>query len=238
MERHLGKVEVPGSIPGGGSDMFKSKREKEIIENYKKHLSVALHCMELFIEQLNSLFSGDWEKINEIERIIYRKEREGDKLRRKNEYLFSEGLLFPSDRMLFINLSEEIDKVIDKIQQVSRILTLRKPSQEAIEFLKDPRVMKYLEVTKKSVETLYSSAISLLESREASLKKAHEVEEYESEADELKLELLRKLYSEERKINILSLLQLEKLILWIDAISDKAEDASDVIILITSKMKA
>ncbi|HHE75507.1 MAG TPA: DUF47 family protein, partial [Candidatus Aciduliprofundum boonei] len=159
--------------------MFKSKREKEIIENYKKHLSVALHCMELFIEQLNSLFSGDWEKINEIERMIYRKEREGDKLRRKNEYLFSEGLLFPSDRMLFINLSEEIDKVIDKIQQVSRILTLRKPSQEAIEFLKDPRVMKYLEVTKKSVETLYFSAISLLESREEALKKAHKVEEYE-----------------------------------------------------------
>ncbi len=238
MERHLGKVEVPGSIPGGGSDMFKSKKEREIIENYKKHLSVALECMKLFIEQVNALFDGNWERITEIEKEIYAKEREGDELRRKNEYLFSEGILFPADRMIFINLSEEIDKVIDKIQQVSRILTLRRPSQEAIDFLRDSSISEYLEYTKKSVETLYLAAISLLENYRDSLKKAHEVEKYESRADELKLELLRKLYGEERKMDILSLLQLEKLILWIDSISDKAEDASDVIVLITAKMKA
>lgn len=237
VERHLGKVEVAGSIPAGGSEMFKTKKEKEVIENYKKHLSIARECMDLFSRQIFELFRGDWEKINALEKEIYEKERLGDELRRKNEYLFSEGLLFPADRMLFLNLSEEIDKVIDKIQQVSRILTLRKPSEEAINFLRDSSIHEYLKITKKSVETLYESAIHLLENREMALKKAHEVERYESKADELKLELLKKLYSEERNIDVLSLLQLEKLILWIDAISDKAEDASDVIVLITAKMK-
>jgi len=217
--------------------MFKTKKEKEVIENYKKHLSIARECMDLFSRQISELFRGNWEKINALEKEIYEKERLGDELRRKNEYLFSEGLLFPADRMLFLNLSEEIDKVIDKIQQVSRILTLRKPSEEAINFLRDSSIHEYLEITKKSVETLYKSAIHLLENREMALKKAHEVERYESKADELKLELLKKLYSEERNIDVLSLLQLEKLILWIDAISDKAEDASDVIVLITAKMK-
>ena len=146
--------------------------------------------------------------------------------------------MFPSDRETFINLSEEIDKVIDKIQQVSRIVTLRKPSKEAIEFLKESKIMEYLDVTKKSVEILYKSAIELLEGDpHRAVEMAHKVEEYESKADELKLQILKKLYSQEKKIgDILSILQLEKMILWIDAISDKAEDASDVIVLITAKI--
>ena len=218
--------------------MFQTKREKEVVANYKKHAEIALKCMDLFTQQVESLLHSQWDEMAKIEKEIYLKEREGDELRRKNEYLFSEGLLFPSDRETFINLSEEIDKVIDKIQQVSRIVTLRKPSKEAIEFLKKSNIMKYLQVTKKSVEVLYQSAMELLGGDpHRAVKLAHEVEKYESMADELKLDILRKLYNEEETIgDILSILQVEKMILWIDAISDKAEDASDVIILITAKI--
>ncbi len=217
--------------------MFKSKREKEAIGIYEKHSTIALECMDLFIKQVDALLNANWEEIEKIEHIIYEKERDGDALRRKNEFLFSEGLLFPADRAIFINLSEEIDKVIDKIQQVSRIIALRKPSEDAIEFLKACKIMDYLEVTKKSVETLNQAAMELLKGDiHRAVEKAHEVEKYESEADDLKLEILRKLYTQEKKIDdILSILQIEKLVLWIDAISDKAEDASDVIILISAK---
>jgi len=218
--------------------MFKSKREKEAIGIYEKHSTIALECMDLFIKQVEALLNSDWEKIEKIEGIIYEKEKEGDVLRRKNEYLFSEGLLFPSDRAIFINLSEQIDKVIDKIQQVSRIIALRKPSEDAIEFLKNSRIMEYLKITKKSVETLNESAMELLKGDiHKAVERAHEVEKYESMADDLKLEILRKLYTQEKKIDdVLSILQIEKIILWIDAISDKAEDASDVIILISAKI--
>ena len=218
--------------------MFKSKREKEAIENYKKHSTIALECMDLFIQEVKALLESNWDKIEKIEGIIYEKEREGDALRRKNEYLFSEGLLFPSDRATFINLSEQIDKVIDKIQQVSRIIALRKPSPDAISFLESSKIMEYLEVTKKSVETLNESAMELLKGdTHKAVAKAHEVEKYESKADDMKLEILRKLYTQEKKIDdILSILQIEKIVLWIDAISDKAEDASDVIVLISAKI--
>ncbi len=218
--------------------MFKSKREKEAIENYKKHAAIALECMDLFSKEVDALLSDNWDEISRIEGIIYEKERVGDELRRKNELLFSEGLLFPEDRAIFINLSEQIDKVIDKIQQVSRIIALRKPSSDAIEFLKDSRLKDYIEVTKKSVETLSKSALELLKGdMHSAVEKAHEVEKYESDADDLKLEILRSLYNHEKKItDILSILQIEKLILWLDAISDKAEDASDVIILISAKV--
>ncbi|NPA75852.1 MAG: DUF47 family protein [Euryarchaeota archaeon] len=218
--------------------MFKSKKEKEAIENYKKHSAIALECMDLFIKQVEALLDSNWDEIERIERVIYEKERDGDALRRKNEYLFSEGLLFPADRAIFINLSEQIDKVIDKIQQVSRIIALRKPSQDAITFLKECRIMEYLDVTKKSVEILNSSAMELLKGDiHHAVEKAHEVEQYESKADDLKLEILKKLYTQEGKIDdILSILQIEKMVLWIDAISDKAEDASDVIILISAKV--
>ena len=218
--------------------MFKSKREKEAIENYKKHAAIALECMDLFSKEVDALLSDNWDEISRIEGIIYEKERVGDELRRKNELLFSGGLLFPEDRAIFINLSEQIDKVIDKIQQVSRIIALRKPSPDAIGFLKDSRLKDYIEVTKKSVETLSESALELLKGdMHSAVEKAHEVEKYESDADDLKLEILRSLYNHEKKItDILSILQIEKLILWLDAISDKAEDASDVIILISAKV--
>ncbi len=218
--------------------MFKSKKEKEAIGIYEKHSNIALECMDLFAKQVDALLNEDWDKIEKIEGIIYEKEKEGDALRRKNEYLFSEGLLFPSDRAIFINLSEQIDKVIDKIQQVSRIIALRKPSKQAIEFLKNSGIKEYIEVTKKSVETLNSSALELLKGDiHKAVEKAHEVEKYESKADDMKLEILRKLYTQEKKIeDILSILQIEKIVLWIDAISDKAEDASDVIILISAKV--
>ncbi len=218
--------------------MFKSKKEKEAIANYKKHSAIALECMDLFTRQVEALLDSNWEEIERIERVIYEKERDGDALRRKNEFLFSEGLLFPADRAIFINLSEQIDKVIDKIQQVSRIIALRKPSEAAISFLKECGIREYLEVTKRSVEILNESAMELLNGDiRRAVEKAHEVEQYESRADDLKLEILKKLYTQEGKIeDILSILQIEKMVLWIDAISDKAEDASDVIILISAKV--
>ncbi len=218
--------------------MFKSKKEKEAIEIYEKHSTIALESMDLFIEEVRALLDSDWDRVEELERKIYEKERVGDSLRRKNELLFSEGLLFPADRAIFINLSEQIDKVIDKIQQVSRIISLRKPSTEAIEFLKECGIMEYLEITKKSVETLNESAMQILKGDlHLAVEKAHEVERYESKADDLKLSILKKLYNNEKKIDdVLSILQIEKLVLWIDAISDKAEDASDVIILISAKV--
>ncbi len=218
--------------------MFQTKREREVVSNYKKHAEIALQSMDLFTKQVAALLQFKWDEIAKLEKEIYKKEREGDELRRRNEYLFSEGILFPTDRETFIRLSEEIDKVIDKIQQVSRIVTLRRPSIKAIEFLKNSDVMKYLDVTKKSIVVLYKSAMELLDGDpHKAVKLAHDVEKYESMADELKLSILRRLYGEEKNISdILSILQIEKMILWIDAISDKAEDASDIIILITAKI--
>lgn len=217
--------------------MFKGKKEKVIIDNYRKHIDKAIEAIELLSTLIKKIVEGNEEESLSIHLKICEIESEADSIRRENEYLLAQGIFFPSERTFFISLSEKIDMVIDKTKQASRRLVIRKIEPAGIEFLKNSMIMEYVSTTEMAVKKLYEAARKLFDEPMKALEIAHEVEIYEEKADSIKLELLRNLYSRENSMNPLTVVQLDQVIRRIDDISDYAEEASDVIVLIVAGMK-
>jgi len=214
--------------------MFRGKQEREVMENYRKHIDKALEAIKLLQEQVNAIVNGNYDEAQRIHEKICDVERDADIIRRKNERLFAEGILFPSERTFFITLAEKIDLVIDKTKQASRRLIIRKLDEGGREFLNKSKIRDYLRVTATAVKKLHDAAEKLLTEPMEALNLAHEVEKYEEMADDYKLEILRDLYSKEGTMHPLTVFQLDHAIRRIDDISDFAEDASDVIVLIVA----
>lgn len=217
--------------------MFKGKKERVVIENYQKHIDKAIEAIELLSSQIKKIVEGNYEEATKLHLKICEIESEADSIRRENEYLLAQGILFPSERTFFITLSEKIDAVIDKTKQASRRLMIRKIDEGGIEFLKKSKMMDYIYTTEMAVKKLYEAAKKLFEEPMRALELAHEVEKYENNADDIKLELLRNLYLMENTMHPLTVVQLDQVIRRIDDISDYAEEASDVIVLIVAGIK-
>jgi len=217
--------------------MFRGKQEREVMDNYKKHIDKALEAINLLQEQVNAIIKGDYNEALRIHKKICDIEGDADVIRRKNERLFAEGILFPSERTFFLTLAEKIDLVIDKTKQASRRLIIRKLDEGGREFLNNSKIHDYLKVTVEAVKKLHDAAEKLLTEPMEALEIAHEVEKYEEMADDYKLEILKDLYSKENTMSPITVFQLDHTIRRIDDISDFAEDASDVIVLIVAGLQ-
>lgn len=80
----------------------------------------------------------------------------------------------------------------------------------------------------QSTMMLLQESISALESdAEFAVSKSFLVERAEEEADEIKNQLLRSIFSHRSGLEVLTLLQLRDFVLNLDEIADAAEDASD-----------
>ncbi len=200
-----------------------------------KHASLSIRACELLIREIRCAVEGDREGVKRYQAEIKDLEEMGDKLRRDLEKMLSEGLMFAAERSAFITMVEKMDKLLDRIDQAGRVLFLREPTEEALKAMKELDIMKYASLLLEEVRALKSAVDILSENYREAIRWSYEVEKGESAVDEMKIDMLRTLYTMDDRLDVLSILQIEKLIAKIDDASDAAEDASDAILLIASK---
>jgi predicted phosphate transport protein (TIGR00153 family) len=93
-------------------------------------------------------------------------------------------------------------------------------------------------LTTKTVDTLKRAVEELTIDIDSALKKVHEVNELEHEVDMVQQGLLSDLYECEKYFDPISVMQLKDILDRFENISDRAEDASDVIEIIASTFRA
>ncbi|MEM3067868.1 MAG: DUF47 family protein, partial [Thermoplasmata archaeon] len=176
----------------------------------------------------------DYSSLENIERKIKEIVNREKSIKKENEKMLVEGLLFPEDRFLFISLSEKLDKVINKINQSIRAMNERMLPLRGVNFLKDSEFKDYVDMTVKSIDKLNYSIEKLFSNSEDLITICNEVEELENKIDEIKLKILKELHKIEKDLDFFTILQIENIVHRIDEISDEAEDTSDIIILMKS----
>ncbi len=211
--------------------MKAGKVHKELV----KHASLSIKACELLIKEIGCAVKGDREGVRRYQAKIKDLEERGDKLRRDLEKMLSEGVMFAAERSAFITMVEKMDKLLDRIDQAGRVLFLREPTEEALKAMEELDLVAYADLLLKEVSALKKAVDALYEDYRRAIKWSYEVEKGESAVDEMKIEMLRTLYTMDDRLDVLSILQIEKLIAKIDDASDAAEDASDAILLIASK---
>ncbi|BAW32220.1 MAG TPA: TIGR00153 family protein [Methanothermobacter sp.] len=211
-------------------------KESKVELYAKEHVEKVYECYEEFEDIMLHFYNGEYDMVDVLTKKISSLEHEADEIRRKMELGFYEGAFLPFDREDRIMLTENVDKVADTLESTAFIISLSKvefPSKFREDF------EAFMDVIRQVVEALRDCIKFLEEDLTEAIKKAHEIEKLEEKADMIERRILTKLYRsyKSEEIGVVKLLEMKEIAIHIGNIADRAEDASDRVLIIAAKRR-
>ncbi|AMM54712.1 TIGR00153 family protein [Pyrococcus kukulkanii] len=212
--------------------MFGGK-ENDVFTKIEDHLNAVEETLERFREMFHAYLNRDIKKAEDLLKDVERNEGKADDLRREIELMLYAGAFIPANRGDYIRLSELIDNIADAAESAAHTLIFAKPNVP--ENLKE-ELLKLVDDSLKTFEYLKLSALALEKDVDKALDLAKETEIQEEKADKIEYEVLRKIFSD-KNISTYAKLIWNQVITKIGDIADRAEDASDHIMLMAVKRR-
>lgn len=235
------EVLLIGFSPIGG------KREKEAFSLLKQNAGEVLDVVKKFENMIIASFSErDMVKAEALGRKLSEIETDADKNRRKFTNALHGGAFLPAFRGDLARLAERLDDVADAAEEAMRVILLREKLFTALAKAEKKRrsakviregLIKMVGLATKTTEALKGSVEMMISDIDAANEKANEVEELEHESDIIEQGLINDLYEHEKLLDPISVMQLKEIISRIGDISDRAEDASDMISIISYTLR-
>ncbi|GAB6101229.1 TIGR00153 family protein [Thermococcus atlanticus] len=208
-------------------------KENSVFGALNRHMEVVGATLEKFREMMAAYLDEDLEKARELEVQVGRLESEADSLRREIETMLYEGAFLPASRGDYVRLSEEIDQVADAAESAAHTLILAKP-KVPLE-IKD-EIIALVDAALETYETLMAGVKNLNVDVNKALEYAKKTEDAEERADELEYDAKRKAFESET-ISTYAKLIWNQILTKIGDIADRAEDASDQVMLMAIKRR-
>ena len=224
------------------------KREREALSVLKRNASLVAEVVKKFESLITVFFSEcNLEKAEALGRELSNLETKADKGRREFLRILHEGAFLPAFRGDLARLADRLDRVADTAQGAMRTMLLREKIVKVLRAAEkrsskvkgfSARFLKMAELTTKTVDTLEGAVEMLAANIDTALKRVQEVNELEHEVDMVQQDLLNDLYECEIYFDPLSVVQLADILQRFENISDRAEDASDLIEIIAYTFRA
>lgn len=210
---------------------FFDNKERDVEQLIGEHIGYVKECVSVLVELFESYLSGQ-ESYSTLSKKIHHLEHEADKTRRKIEQKMHEGAFLAMFREDFIRLSEAIDRIANKAESVADSLTLEKP-----DFPKEwhEEILQLCKMSSATFAPFLDIRDLLDDSLENILEIAGKIEDAEQYVDKIEWRLLEKVF--ESDLDLAHKLQLRDFVKRIAAISDLAEDASDVLEILVIKRR-
>ncbi|MFA4645781.1 TIGR00153 family protein [Pyrococcus kukulkanii] len=212
--------------------MFGGK-ENDVFTKIEHHLNAVEETLEKFREMFHAYLDMDIQKAENLLKEVERNEGKADDLRREIELMLYAGAFIPANRGDYIRLSELIDNIADAAESAAHTLIFAKPNVP--KNLRED-LLKLVSESLKTFEYLKLSTLALEKDVDKALNLAKETEIQEEKADEIEYEVLRKIFSD-KDISTYAKLIWNQVITKIGDIADRAEDASDHIMLMAVKRR-
>ena len=213
-----------------------NRRERAIVEGIGSHLGTVKKTVEDFGGLVDSLSRGDSASARRCFDTVMDEETKADTIHRDLSLRVANGAFFGGVREDILALLEKIDDIADSAKDASRLLNVELGMDgSAIELLKSDEMRLFIADLKSSVTALENLIAAFMISKKEVLARVHSVEEFEESADSRKDVLLRELFRGASKLNPVAVIQLRDFIFVADDIADKAEDASDVVLVLIAK---
>lgn len=209
------------------------REQQRMLLAAKEHMHKVLQVVNGLREALQHFARGDFEQVKQMQERIFAAEREADELRRDLLHKLSEGMFLPADREDLVHLVERVDDVADYANGAARLLVVFRDAPP--EQLRDG-IIRYGQLLVQATEYLAEALDKLAAGdRRKALELCTSVERTEEQADTLKADLFQRLFSLELSAG--TLLLVHNLIESMENTADKAEDAADLIRLLTVKIQ-
>ena len=231
--KSLKEILTIGLSPIGG------KREKEAFITLGKNVKLVFDTVKKLEEMITALFEKrNLEEAEALGRGVSFLETRADRGRRDFVRTLHEGAFLPAFRGDLARLAEQIDSVADTAEAAARAILLRDKLIGSIAKAEKKRgrakslrmgLVRMAKLTTQTVDRLRSAVEALMTDVDAANRRADEVDKLEHEVDLLEQGLLKDIYGFEKVLDPVSVVQLVEITRMVENITDRAEDASDVI---------
>lgn len=203
---------------------------KDLVMKIDSFIDLVCESVLHFEEGLKLYLEGKEAEFHERLEVIRRLERRADDLRRDIEAQLYVQTLIPESRGDVLELLENMDDIIDFSKTVMFDMSVEKP--EIPEKLKE-RFLKLAETAVDSTQALVQSTRSFFYDVNSVKDHLHKVKFFESESDHIAERAKHELF--EMDIDLSRKLHLKTFIVFIDSVSDIAEDISNRLSIATMK---
>lgn len=210
--------------------------EQEVTNSIRRHFAIVEKCVELLYNMVEKISEGDQSFVNLFSEIDLL-ETQADEIHKSTSEKIASGSFFAYLSSDFLNLLERNDDIADAAKDAAKVLVESNLSNEILIFVfKDLEGKEYVASLLKTVKTL-SKLYEVLESskKEEIIKFSHNVERYEEDADLIKARVMKGLFLNSKKFNLLDVVVMKDFLNVADNIADNAEDASDIVLKIIAK---
>jgi hypothetical protein len=200
-----------------------------------EHAKKVHECVEMVRPLMEALVNENWDEIERLQKRVSKMEYEADLIKHAVREQLPRRYFMPVDRLELEEFLSCQDKVADRVQDFAVILTLRRTKLH-------PDVMdKFFELIDQVFQatgTLLTAGVELQNLAEVSfggaeakrvLDRIKNLGEEEWKADKIARRLSRDIYSLEGKLDILTILFYEKMIITLGGIANEAENAGDML---------
>ncbi|HIH72417.1 MAG: Phosphate transport system regulator PhoU like protein [Thermococcales archaeon 44_46] len=208
-------------------------KENNVFATIDRHLDAVNSTIVKLRELVEAYLNGEVEGAEALMKEVEELEREADTLRREIETMLYQGAFLPVNRGDYARLSELVDSVADAAESAAHSLILAKPKVPSD--LKD-EILELLDYSLRTYQLLEKAVKALNTNVDEAIEYAKKTEIAEEEADKIEYSLLRKVFESE-KITTFAKIIWDKVITKIGDIADRAEDASDQVLLMALKRR-
>ncbi len=203
---------------------------KDLVMKIDSFIDLVSESVLHFEEGLKLYLANNEHEFNERLEIIRRVESRADDLRRDIEARLYVQTLIPESRGDVLELLEDMDDIIDFSKSIMFDFSIEKPLIP--EVLHD-RFIRLAGTAVDSTQALVQSARSFFYDVNSVKDHLHKVKFFESESDHIAEKAKRELFALD--IHLSSKMHLKEFIIFIDSVSDIAEDISNRLSIATMK---
>jgi len=208
-------------------------KESNVFDTIERHLEVVNESLVALKELLRAYLDGDFERAKAFENEVDQLESKADTLRRSIETMLYEGAFLPTNRGDYVRLSELIDQVADAAESAAHTLILAKP--KAPPELKG-EIMELMESAVETYRVLIEAVRALNTDVDRAIELAKAVEDAEEKADDIEYDVKGKVFESETVTTYAKLIW-NQILTKVGDIADRAEDASDQVMLMAIKRR-
>lgn len=216
---------------------FRINKEEELFEKLVRmgeDIKVACEALKSLVQGVvyynEDLISSNIVKIKTVtEKISMNREE-------VLELLYG-GAFLPDFKEAMVMLTQALYHTGASIKDSARSLASRKPSEKCVVSIKES-LTSYLAIIIEASEKLITLLSTLSKDMQEALKIGREIQMLERAGDDMKDNLISKLYELEKEIDLVTILQMRDVIFFLDDILDSMEDATLSVEILYATLKA
>lgn len=214
-----------------------SRKEPLILKRIVDDVILVRQTEQGLPQLVSAVAQGDLAACLAKKNMVFDLESKAASLRRDLSTEIAEGAFFGGVREDMLDLIARIYAIADRAKDAARLLTLSEVTNvKAIDVLRSDDMNQFLASLDNAVVALQALVEAFAIDRKTVLDRVHLVEGYEEAADTFKNNMLVSLFEKDAGgIDPVTLMLVRDFLFCADDVADRAEDASDVVLVLVAK---